>query len=65
MWRLDKIEALKGHRGAVIPTQKSRLAFPVNLLYPIEYVRNDKMNRTSQLINKAFLQLMLVHEEML
>lgn len=41
MWRLGKIEELKGQRGAVILTQKSRLTRPVNLLYPIEYIRND------------------------
>ena len=41
MWRLGKIEELKGQRGAVILTQKSRLTRPVNLLYPIEFIRND------------------------
>ena len=42
MWRLGKIEELKGHRGAVVLTQRSRLTRPVNLLYPIEYIRNDE-----------------------
>lgn len=57
MWRLGKIEELlKGQRGAVVLTQKSRLTRPVNLLYPIEYVRNDvKVSNNEQIEQNAIV----------
>jgi len=50
VWRLGKIEQLHGKnnqfRRATVRTQTSRLTRPVNLLYPIEYVRHDSNERT-------------------